>query len=111
MKQPINEIKRMQQLAGLVNENQDQEMNLFDIIELNAEELATKFNLDKDSVMVSGVEDDEDGSIVMTDDDGNQVDFIDKRDWENKKQFYTNKQKKGSITIGDFKIVYIQTPQ
>lgn len=46
MKQPINEIKRMQRLAGLFKENINEEQLSYDQIK-TMEELAGKDNMDK----------------------------------------------------------------
>jgi hypothetical protein len=106
MKTQINEIKRMQQLAGLLKENQ--EIDLFDIIDSNKNELAKKFNLDIESSMVSG--NDEGEPVQILDNNGNQVDFVKKIDWESNKEFYNNNKGIGEITLNGVDIIYIINP-
>jgi len=112
MKTQLNEIKRMQQLAGILKENQ--EIDLFDIIDSNKNELAKKFNLDIESSMVSG--NDEGEPVLISDNNGNQVDFVKKIDWESNKEFYINDQGTvgnqgiGEITLNGVDIIYIINP-
>ena len=106
MKKQINEIKRMQQLAGLLNENQ--EIDLFDIIDSNKNELAKKFNLDIESSMVSGKGEGE--PVQILDDNGDQIDFVKKIDWESNKGFYNNNQGIGEIKLNGVDIIYIINP-
>jgi hypothetical protein len=106
MKTQINEIKRMQRLAGLLKENQ--EIDLFDIIDSNKNELAKKFNLDIESSMVSG--NDEGEPVHIFADNGNQVDFVKKIDWESNKEFYNNNKGIGEITLNGVDIIYIINP-
>jgi len=106
MKTQLNEIKRMQQLAGLLKENQ--EIDLFDIIDSNKNELAKKFNLDIESSMVSG--NDEGEPVQILDNNGNQVDFVKKIDWESNKEFYNNNKGIGELTLNGVDIIYIINP-
>jgi hypothetical protein len=95
----------MQQLAGILKENQ--EIDLFDIIDSNKNELAKKFNLDIESSMVSGGDE---GEPVILDNNGNQVDFVKKIDWESNKEFYNNNKGIGKITLNGVDIIYIINP-
>jgi hypothetical protein len=91
---------------GMVNENQ--EIDLFDIIDSNKNELAKKFYLDIESSMVSGNAEDE--PVQILDDNGDQVDFVKKIDWESNKGFYNNNQGIGEIKLNGVDIIYIINP-
>ena len=107
MKKQLNEqFIRMQKLAGIITENE--EIDLFDIIGSNKNELAKKFNLNIESSMVSGG--DEGEPVQILDDNGDQVDFVKKIDWESNKEFYNNNKGIGEITLNGVDIIYIINP-
>ena len=69
----------------------------------NKKALSQQFNLGLADVSWG----DEGEPVVLMDDDGNQVDFIKKEDWEYNKQFYTNSKEIGEITLDNMHIIYI----
>ena len=120
MEQQLNEIRRMQQLAGIISEAQndtlekskkplseDEEMELFDIIVSNQNKLFKQFNLGNTATVSGG---DEGEPVIITNDNGNEVDFIKMKDWENNKTFYKNNKGIGKITLNGIDIIYIVEP-
>ena len=105
MKKPINEFARMQELAG-INEIKVRtpSKNLKDIIIRNKKKLSIQFYLGPGVEASWG---DEGEPIVLMDDDGKQVDFIKKEDWEANKEFYNNNQGTGEIAIDGVNIIYV----
>jgi hypothetical protein len=99
----INEIESNLNESQL-NENEGQEINLYDIINSNKNELAEKFNLDMESLVIGA--NDEDEPVVMID-DNNEIDFIKKTDWESNKGFYKRHQGIGEITLNGIDIIYV----
>jgi hypothetical protein len=95
-------------LNNLSIRKENQEIDLFGIINSNKNKLAKKFNLDIKSSMVSGG--DEDEPVQILDDNGDQVDFIKKDNWESNKEFYNNNQEIGEIILDGVDVVYIINP-
>ena len=81
--------------------------DLFNVINKYKNKLAKQFNLDVNSLTVSGG--DEGEPVIITDDNEmNQVDFVKKEDWELNKGFYTNNQETGDIVLDGIDIIYIK---
>ncbi len=97
---------KMTRNSRLLNENEG-EKELYDIVVDNKNELANKFNLDREDLTVGG---NEEGEPVFIEDNDNSIQLVKEKDWEDNKEFYTKHQGIGKITLDGIDIIYVVNP-